>query len=141
MKFLILGIIGVGLILTGGYMKFAFAQPDDPDTVNIRQLSWEIKKATGINCGGYPESDGTPQKCNITYIEGKSVTVTLSSDIEHRIGEVMAVVAKHNPSDDLPLDFPTATLKTPVPTLKQQYQEALTDSERIDILAEAAGLK
>lgn len=129
-------IFGIIFLISGA----AKAQ-DTPEKINIQQLAWEIRKTTGVNCGGYNETNLTPQKCSLFYTENEGLSVALDPDIEDLRDEIVEVVDKHIASDNLPSDFPTKTPSTPVPTLKEKYQEALNDSERIDILAEAAGLK
>lgn len=140
MKLILISILGIAMIMGGVYGKYALAQSDNPQTVNIQQLAWEIKQGTGVNCGGYYETDGTPQKCNLTYNNVDGVIVTLDSDTESRRAEIDQVIKGHKGSETLPPDYPARPTAVPKSTLKEKYQAATTDSERINILAEAMGL-
>ena len=103
--------------------------------VNARALAWEIRKATGVNLGGYNETEGVIQLGSIRASDS-GVVIECPADKEAEIG---AVLDAHDEKSPMPGDFPADPPIVPVPTLQELYALATTDVERLEILAKNAG--
>ena len=83
--------------------------------VNARALSWEIRKATGLNCGGYNEVGGTAQTGSIRENERDGVLVELpDTTLPAVLAAVETLVASHV-AGGLPPDFPADPPVVPPP--------------------------
>ncbi len=86
-----------------------------PKKVNARALAWEIRNATGLNCGGYSEVSGTPQTGSIRENVRDGVLVDLPPTIPPTVlAAVEALVDAHVPGG-LPADFPPDPPAVPQP--------------------------
>lgn len=106
-------------------------------SINTRGLAWEIRKATGVNLGGYNETQGIPQTGSIRYSDADGVVIECP---DAKATQIQAILDSHDLNAPMPADVPADPVISPVKPLGQQYAEATTDAERLEILAKAAGL-
>ena len=108
--------------------------------VNARTLAWAIRKATGLNLGGFVEVRGVPQTGSLTYSESGGLKVTLPDSTPAAVLlQGQALVDAHDATLPPPLDFPPA----PPPVAKVDEKvlfAAATATEKLEMLARKVGL-
>ena len=109
--------------------------------VNVRALSWEIRKATGINCGGYNETEGIAQRGSIngSVLDGVVVRVPDSTSAA-TVLILEGVIDSHLPGP-LPADFPVdRPPPLPMPDPDIAAFQSGTIEQKVAILGRRHGL-
>jgi hypothetical protein len=74
---------------------------------NVRVLAWEIRKATGLNLGGYNETGGITQTGNISSSVIGGVVIDLpAGTLPATVATAQTILDAHDAALPLPVDFP-----------------------------------
>ena len=109
--------------------------------VNARALAWEIRKATGLNCGGYNQVGGTLQTGSIRENERDGVVVDLPPGTTPAVLAAVEALVDAHVAGGLPVDFPPDPPVVPPPPDPDiaAFASGTTDA-RVAILGRRAGL-
>ena len=103
-----------------------------------RGLPWAIRKATGLNLGGFVEAGGVPQTGSIQTSDEGTRLILPDSTPTATVAQLQAILAAHNPTAPLQADFPA---DPPPPVVNEKaLWAAATAAEKLLMLARRAGL-
>lgn len=107
--------------------------------INAKALAWQIRKATGINCGGYTETGVVAQTGSISSSEAHGVFVEIPDGTDNsKVIAIATILDGHDEKAAMPADVPPDPPVVPRKTLKEQYAEA---PDKQDFIAQYLGMK
>lgn len=106
--------------------------------INSKALAWAIRKQTGVNLGGYNETEGIVQLGSIRSSDADGCTIECP---DSKAAQIQAILDLHDSKAAMPADVPADPVPAPQKTHQQQYDEAVLDSDKLKVLARIAGLQ
>ena len=108
-------------------------------TANAKALAWAIRKATGINCGGYKETGGVAQTGSVGWRSDVGILVEVPDDTAPAVvAQIQAIVDTHNPNLPLAPDYPPSVSPVVVVPWVEAYEKAATVDARLKVLFDLA---